>query len=129
MKKTICLFLLVLMSVFTLSACDFINNIQGKVDFEVQGINGHTDALIDGETRTISFSVSSGIDEFNLSDIIIPSNASAKAYLGENELGDCLVLEDGENTYRIVFSVNSSALSNAIDNLNINALNNSTTYE
>ena len=72
------------------------------ITFEIKEISGHTDATIDQENQTVSFSVDALTENFAVSDIILPEGILLTAYadsLYTEELGDTLSLEEGLNTF------------------------------
>ena len=96
MKKILSILALIL--VIVLAACD--DNAQ--VELKIDGIKGHTDAVIDNENKSISFNVDNSIATFDVADILLPEMIDVNVYSDEahqNSLEGNLNLEVGLNTY------------------------------
>ena len=96
MKKILSILALIL--VIVLAACD--DNAQ--VELKIDGIKGHTDAVIDNENKSISFNVDNSIATFDVADILLPEMIDVNVYSDEahqNSLEGDLNLEVGLNTY------------------------------
>lgn len=96
MKKILSVLALIL--VIVLAACD--DNAQ--VELKIDGIKGHTDAVIDNENKAISFNVDNSIATFDVADIILPEMIDVNVYSDEahqNSIEGDLNLEVGLNTY------------------------------
>ena len=79
-------------------ACDG----ETTVSLAVEGINGHSDAIIDNENSTISFNVDASTTTFDVADIILPDNILINVYSDEehtDKLSSTLNLEVGLNTF------------------------------
>ena len=96
MKKIISLISLFLL--IFLVACEGDTNVK----FEIQGIKGYNDAVINADKRTVTFNVTSTVSEFAVSDVLLPENIEISVYADANhetELGEILSLEYGLNTF------------------------------
>ena len=98
MKKVVTLLSFFLLAIF-LFGC---NDDETKVSLQIEGINGHNDAIIDNENKSVSFNVDNSIASFDLEDIILPENILVSVYEDSNleqEISNVLDLEVGLNTY------------------------------
>ena len=93
-----------IISLISLFLLIFLVACEGDVDvkFEIKGIKGYNDAVINVDEKTVSFNVTSSVDEFAVSDILLPENIKVSVYEDENHettLGENLSLEYGLNTF------------------------------
>lgn len=112
MKKLLALLGTIVLAIFLFS-CD------GNTDvaLRIEGIRGHTDAVIDNENSIVSFSVDASTETFAISDIILPTDMELSVY-GDSEhttqLTDILTLEEGLNTFYLsVYIAGNDAFSSS----------------
>ena len=125
MKKLMALLTTIVLAIF-LFGCDG----NTELALKIEGIRGHTDALINNEEGIVSFSVDPSVSTFDIADIILPEDVEVNVYADAEHtspLDGVLSLEEGLNTYYLSLYIGDDDLLNASWTLEITRLNLSVT--